>query len=155
MRLESSAFNHNGAIDKKYTCDGPDISMPLAWSDVPERTKSLALVVDDPDAPDPDAPRRVWVHWILYNIPPSVSQLAEGAADDLPAGARTGANDWDRYAYGGPCPPVGRHRYVHKLYALDTEIDRDNLDKQALEQAMQGHILAKAELVGLYERTGT
>jgi Raf kinase inhibitor-like YbhB/YbcL family protein len=152
MKLTSSAFAHNGAIPKKYTCDGGDVSPPLSWSDVPAGAKSLALVVDDPDAPDPAAPQMTWVHWVLYNLPPSAGGLAEGAKA-LPASTAEGINDWQRTGYGGPCPPVGRHRYFHKLYALDTVIQGlSRPNKAVIEKAMQGHIVARAELVGTYER---
>ncbi len=152
MTLGSTAFAHNGAIPKRYTCDGDDISPPLAWSGVPAGAKSLALIVDDPDAPDPAAPRMTWVHWVLYDIPPTTTALPE-AVKSLPAGARSGLNDWKRTGYGGPCPPIGRHRYFHKLYALDTVLKGlDRPGKAALEKAMQGHILAQAELVGTYKR---
>ncbi|CAL1240085.1 YbhB/YbcL family Raf kinase inhibitor-like protein [Candidatus Methylocalor cossyra] len=154
MRIESAAFSHNGAIPSRYTCDGEDLSPPLAWSEVPERTKSLVLIVDDPDAPDPKAPKTTWVHWVLYNIPPSAPGLSEGIAPEkLPAGTLQGQNDWKRTGYGGPCPPVGQHRYFHKLYALDTVLpDLGQPDKRRIEQAMQGHVLAEAQLVGLYQR---
>ena len=152
MHLTSSAFAHNGAIPKKYTCDGNDASPPLSWSGVPPEAKSLVLIVDDPDAPDPAAPRMTWVHWVLYNLPPSSGGLADGAKN-LPAGTAEGTNDWQRTGYGGPCPPVGRHRYFHKLYALDTVIQGlNNPNKAAVERAMQGHILERAELVGTYKR---
>lgn len=151
MKLESSAFSSNGDIPSRFTCDGQDISPPLAWSDLPEGTKSLALIVDDPDAPDPAAPKRTWVHWVLYNLPPTLAGLPEAAT--LPSGAAEGLNDWKRTGYGGPCPPMGRHRYIHKLYALDTVLpDLKRPDKARLEQAMQGHILAEARLIGLYQR---
>ena len=121
MELRSSAFVHQGEIPRQHTCDGEDRSPPLAWSGVPAGTKSLALIVDDPDAPDPKAPKRVYVHWVLYNIPPDAAGLAEAIRPaDLPAGTLEGLNDWGRTGYGGPCPPIGRHRYFHKLYALDT-----------------------------------
>ncbi len=151
MNLTSSAFAQNGAIPKKYTCDGNDTSPPLSWSGVPAEAKSLVLIVDDPDAPDPSAPRMTWVHWVLYNLPPSAGGLAEGVKN-LPPGTGEGINDWQRTGYGGPCPPVGRHRYFHKLYALDTVIlglNRPN--KAAIEKTMQGHIIARAELVGTYK----
>jgi Raf kinase inhibitor-like YbhB/YbcL family protein len=152
MNLTSSAFAHNGAIPKKYTCDGGDTSPPLSWSGVPPGTKSLVLIVDDPDAPDPAAPKMTWVHWVLYNLPPSAAGLAEGATR-LPAGTAEGTNDWQRTGYGGPCPPVGRHRYSYKLYALDTVIQAlSRPDKAAIEKAMQGHVIARAELVGTYQR---
>ncbi|HVS26329.1 MAG TPA: YbhB/YbcL family Raf kinase inhibitor-like protein [Burkholderiales bacterium] len=152
MTLSSSAFSHNGAIPKKYTCDGEDISPPLAWSGVPAGAKSLVLIVDDPDAPDPAAPRMTWVHWVLYNIPAAANSLAE-AIKSLPAGTIPGLNDWQRTGYGGPCPPIGRHRYFHKLYALDAALpDLGKPTKAAVEKAMQGHTLAKAELIGTYQR---
>ena len=112
---------HQGEIPRKYTCDGEDLSPPLSWSGLPAGTKSLALIVDDPDAPDPKAPKMVYVHWVLYNIPADAAGLAEAIrAADLPRGTLEGLNDWGRTGYGGPCPPIGRHRYFHKLYALDT-----------------------------------
>ena len=153
LDLTSSAFQHNGDIPRRYTCDGENISPPIAWSGIPERTKSLALIVDDPDAPDPAAPTRTWVHWILYNIPPGEHHLAEncGARGGF-AEALDGTNDWSRTGFGGPCPPVGRHRYFHKLYALDTVLPRlQTPDKAHLTAAMQGHILAEATLIGGYQ----
>lgn len=154
MRIESSAFPDQGNIPARYTCDSQELSPPLTWSDWPEGTQSLALIVDDPDAPDPKAPQTTWVHWVLYNLPTTATGLAEGiAADALPPGTRQGLNDWKHIGYGGPCPPVGRHRYVHKLYALDLQLpDLHNPTKARLEQAMRGHILAEAHLVGLYQR---
>src|SRR6187431_2569304 len=118
MRLTSSIFENGGSIPPEHTCEGADRSPPLAFHDVPPSAKSLALIVDDPDAPDPKAPKRVWVHWVLYNLPADATGLAEGVTK-LPAGTREGKNDWDRTGYGGPCPPIGRHRYFFKLYALD------------------------------------
>ena len=121
MKLTSTAFTESQSIPKLYTCEGQDRSPPLTWSGVPANAKSLALIVDDPDAPDPAAPRMTWVHWVLYNIPVTASGLAEGVISSaLPKGALEGLNDWQRTGYGGPCPPIGRHRYLHKLYALDT-----------------------------------
>ena len=139
---------------RKHTCDGGDISPALQWTDVPEGTVSFALIVDDPDAPDPANPRMTWVHWVIYNIPASATSLPEGvAATDLPEGTLNGVNDWKRPGYGGPCPPIGTHRYFHKIYALDTVLpDLKNPRKTDLEKAMKGHILEKAELVGLYKR---
>ena len=136
--LESSAFGDGDAIPSKYTCEGSDLSPPLAWTGVPANTRSLVLIVDDPDAPDPKAPKMTWVHWVLYDIPPEVTGLAEGLTSArLPPGAREGVNDWQRTGYGGPCPPVGRHRYVHKLYALDTRLEGLHLPTKAkLEAAM-------------------
>jgi Raf kinase inhibitor-like YbhB/YbcL family protein len=154
MKLTSTAFGENQSIPKLYTCEGKDVSPPLAWSGVPANAKSLALIVDDPDAPDPAAPRMTWVHWVLYDIPASAQGLAEGVATGaLPKGTREGVNDWQRTGYGGPCPPVGRHRYFHKLYALDTELpDLKKPTKGALEQAMKGHIIAQTQLIATYEK---
>lgn len=154
MAIDSPSFMHDRPIPERHTCDGADISPALAWSGVPAGAKSLALIVDDPDAPDPAAPRTTWVHWILYNIPPDVGSLAEGvAAKALPPGTLQGTNDWHRVGYGGPCPPVGKHRYFFKLYALDITLpDLKKPGKAALEKAMQGHVVAQAELIGLYQR---
>lgn len=150
--LSSAAFAHQGAIPSKYSCEGADLSPPLSWSGLPPGTRSLALIVDDPDAPDPAAPKMTWVHWVLYNLPPAAPGLAEGAST-LPAGTLQGMNDWRRTGYGGPCPPIGRHRYFHKLYALDTVLpDLGRPTKAMLEQAMKGHILGQAELVGTYQK---
>jgi Raf kinase inhibitor-like YbhB/YbcL family protein len=152
--LTSPAFNHRGEIPPEYTCDGQDISPELSWSDVPDGTKSLALIMEDPDAPDPAAPKTTWVHWVLYNIPPSATGLRRGVkSKDLPAGTQEGLNNWNRTGYGGPCPPIGRHRYFYKLYALDVELpDLKTPTKEALEKAMASHILAQAELIGTYQR---
>ncbi|MDI3283972.1 YbhB/YbcL family Raf kinase inhibitor-like protein [Polyangium sp. 15x6] len=151
LTITSAAFGPNGHIPKEHTCEGDDRSPPLAFSSVPPGTQSLALVVDDPDAPDPRAPKRTWVHWVVYNLPPTTTGLSAGAP--LPAGARMGNNDWGRDAYGGPCPPIGRHRYFHKLYALDVILpDLGTPTKAELERAMEGHVLEQAELVGTYEK---
>jgi Raf kinase inhibitor-like YbhB/YbcL family protein len=152
--LTSSAFQSNQPIPARYTCEGEDMSPPLAWSGLPANTKSLAIVIDDPDAPDPKHPQRVWVHWVVYNLPPDVHALPEDTGHgDLPAGALTGRNDWGRPDYGGPCPPIGRHRYFHKLYALDTVLpDLKHPTKGQLEHAMKGHILGQAELIGTYQK---
>ncbi len=153
LTLTSSAFSHQGQIPKKYTCDGEDVSPPLVWTGVPAGTKSLALIVDDPDAPDPKAPKMTWVHWVLYNIPPTATGLPEAVGTRLPPGTLEGLNDWKRTGYGGPCPPVGRHRYFHKLYALDAVLpDLKKPTKAQLEKAMAGHVLAVAELIGTYQR---
>ncbi len=153
MRITSSAFSANGEIPAVHTCEGRDQAPPLVFSDIPAGAKSLALIVDDPDAPDPAAPKMTWVHWVVYDIAPSVTGLPQGGA--LPAGARDGLNDWKRIGYGGPCPPIGRHRYFFKLYALDTSLAFAHPPtKQQLEQAMKGHVLAHAELVGTYARRG-
>jgi hypothetical protein len=152
MQITSTTFAHNGAIPKQYTCDGKDVSPPLAWSGIPANAKSLALIVDDPDAPDPKAPKMTWVHWVLYNLPVATTSLAE-AVKHLPAGTLEGTNDWGRTGYGGPCPPIGRHRYFHKLYALDVVLpDLKRPRKADLERAMKGHVLAEAELIGTYKR---
>lgn len=152
MKLVSSAFRHMGAIPVRHTCEGADTSPPLAWSNAHAGTRTFVLIVDDPDAPDPEAPAMTWVHWLLYNLPASVSMLPEGLTS-LPVGALEGVNDWGRTGYGGPCPPIGRHRYFHKLYALDTVLpDLQRPTKAKLESAMQGHILAQAELIGTYEK---
>lgn len=155
LTITSPAFEHNGEIPRRYTCDGEDVSPRLDWSNAPEATRSLVLIVDDPDAPDPAAPRMTWVHWVLYNIPTDASSLPEQvAAEDLPAGTREGLNDWKRTGYGGPCPPIGTHRYFHKLYALDIVLpDLGKATKPEVEQAMQGHILGSTELVGTYRRS--
>jgi Raf kinase inhibitor-like YbhB/YbcL family protein len=155
LKIVSSVFDHQDDIPAKYTCDGNDVSPPLAWSGVPAGTKSLVLIVDDPDAPDPRAPRMVWVHWLLYNIPPDTTGLAQAVSDsDLPPGTMQGMNDWKRTGYGGPCPPVGKHRYFHKLYALDTVFeDLNKPTKAGLEQVMQGHIIEQAELLGFYTKS--
>lgn len=154
LSLTSPAFDAGAAIPARYTCDGANISPPLSWTDVPPGTKSLALIIDDPDAPDPAAPQRTWVHWVLYNLPAGIAGLSEGMhGEDLPSGSGTGRNDWQQTGYGGPCPPIGRHRYVHKLYALDsvlTSLTRPS--KAELEYAMQGHIIEQAQLIGLYQR---
>jgi hypothetical protein len=155
MELSSSAFDRNTDIPSLYTCEGSDVSPPLAWSGVPAGTQSLALIVDDPDAPDPAAPKMTWVHWVLYNLPPGTPGLEAGMSRSprLPAGTREGLNDGKREGYGGPCPPIGRHRYVHTLYALDTLLPALRpATKAALEKAMQGHILARDDLVGYYRK---
>ena len=154
LTLISSAFSSNGSIPAKYTCEGADISPPLDWSGGPANAKSYALIVDDPDAPDPTAPKMVYVHWVVYNIPPATTSLPEDAArKGLPPGAKHGTNDWKKQTYGGPCPPIGRHRYFHKLYALDTELTGlNNPTKPQVEAAMKGHMIATAELIGTYKK---
>jgi Raf kinase inhibitor-like YbhB/YbcL family protein len=151
VKLTSTAFTAGAEIPSAYTSDGANRAPPLAWEEAPPATKTFALIVDDPDAPDPKAPKTTWVHWVAYNIPPSTSGLREGGR--LPAGAREGVNDWKRGGYGGPSPPIGRHRYFFKLYALDIELpDLGGPTKAALEKAMKGHVLAHAELIGTYEK---
>jgi Raf kinase inhibitor-like YbhB/YbcL family protein len=144
LQITSSAFANNGAIPREHTCEGRDSAPPLQWSDAPAGTKSLALIVDDPDAPDPNAPKTTYVHWVLYDMPPTAT---------APTRARDGQNDWKREGYGGPCPPIGRHRYFFKLYALDTMLgDLGSPTKPKLLDAMKGHVLEQAELVGTYEK---
>lgn len=152
MKLESPAFKHNESIPIEYTCEGEDVSPPLRWSEPPAGTQSLALIVDDPDAPDPKHPQRTWVHWVVYEIPADADALPRGG-EPLPIGTREGLNDWQRSGYGGPCPPIGEHRYFFKLYALDAQLgELGKPTKSELERAMQGHILAKTELIGLYAK---
>jgi Raf kinase inhibitor-like YbhB/YbcL family protein len=154
LRLTWTAFQNGGGIPARHTCDDEDLSPPLSWSGAPANTQSFVLIADDPDAPDPRAPRMVWVHWVIYDLPAAVGSLGEGVRQ-LPPGARLGVNDFHRAAYGGPCPPIGKHRYFFKLYALDTELG--DLGKKAtkadVEQAMKAHVLAEATLVGTYERS--
>jgi hypothetical protein len=154
MTITSPAFTHEGKIPALYTCDEKDFAPELGWSGVPAEAKSLVLIVDDPDAPDPKAPKMTWVHWVLYNIPTSATGMPKGAsARDLPAGTKEGTNDWKRTGYGGPCPPIGRHRYFHKLFALDTVLpDLGAPSKVKVEEAMKGHVLATAALIGTYQR---
>ena len=154
LTISSAAFTHEGEIPAKYTCEGENISPPLAWSELPEGTQSLALIVDDPDAPDPEAPKRIWVHWLLYNLPVASSGLVEGIkSSHLPDATLEGLNDSKRTGYSGPCPPVGRHRYFFKLYALDDQLSElKQPTKAALLEAMEGHILEEAEIIGTYQK---
>jgi Raf kinase inhibitor-like YbhB/YbcL family protein len=151
IQLTSSAFTEGAPIPAKYTCDGEDVSPPLKWSNLPQGTKSVALICDDPDAP-----LGTWVHWVVYGIPATVTELPEGvpAVETIPNGARQGTNDFKRVGYGGPCPPKGRpHRYVFQLYALDAELQLSpGATKKDLVNAMKGHILAEGRLIGTYER---
>ena len=155
LALTSPAFAAGGDIPSHLTCEGSDTSPPLAWTGVPAGTRSLALIVDDPDAPDPAAPKMTWVHWVLYNIPSSSTGLPQGISpNELPAGTLEGVSDFKRTGYGGPCPPIGRHRYFHKLYALDTVLP--NLKKPGktdVEKAMKGHVVEQAVLVGTYQKS--
>jgi Raf kinase inhibitor-like YbhB/YbcL family protein len=157
LTLTSSAFQHNGEIPSRFTCDDADLSPPLSWTGLPPGTNSLVLIVDDPDAPDPAAPKMTWVHWVLYNIPPKTQGLPEGIGkQNLPKGAREGFNDFKRTAYGGPCPPVGKHRYFHKLYALNVVLPSlDRPTRRDIEAAMESHVLEQVELIGRYQRQGS
>ena len=152
--LSSSDFVHDGPIPKRFTCQGADISPELQWSGAPEKTRGFVLIVDDPDAPDPAAPKMVYVHWVLYNLPASLKVLGQAIEEDaLPPGTLQGLNDWKRTGYGGPCPPIGRHRYFFKLYALDAQLpDLGDTDKMRVLEAMEGHVLAQAELIGTYQK---
>jgi Raf kinase inhibitor-like YbhB/YbcL family protein len=150
FQLTTTAFKNNASIPKKFTCDGEDVSPALAWSDPPAGTKSLALIVDDPDAP-----AGTWVHWVLFDLPADTRKLAEDTAKkrEFPSGARQGVNDFREIGYNGPCPPRGaEHRYFFKLYALDGKVDlKPGASKKDLERAMQGHVLGQAELIGRFQ----
>jgi Raf kinase inhibitor-like YbhB/YbcL family protein len=154
MKLTSPSFKNQEVISKKFTCDGENISPALEWASVPKETRSFVLIVYDPDAPDPKNPSIIWVHWVLYNIPATVNSLPEGKKDkNLPDGTLQGLNDWKRTGYGGPCPPIGQHRYFFKLYALNIILsDLKHPTTAILKSAMKGHILDTAELIGLYQR---
>jgi Raf kinase inhibitor-like YbhB/YbcL family protein len=154
LTLSSPAFAHGSEIPERFTGDGPDASPPLQWSGAPEGTKAFALIADDPDAPDPAAPRRTWVHWVVSDLPASASSLPEGASGQaMPAGSSEGMNDSEGNGYSGPYPPIGRHRYFFKLYALDAPVGlRAGHTKTELLKAMEGHVLASAELMGTYSR---
>jgi len=152
MEILSTAFADGGAIPARHTCQGENISPPLSWAGIPAGTKSLVLIVDDPDAPDPRAPKMTWVHWVLFNLPAAGAGLSE-AVNELPPGTGEGLNDWQKTGYGGPCPPIGRHRYFHKLYALDIVLDGlERPTKAQLEAAMAGHVLGQEQLVGTYQK---
>ncbi len=154
LRLTSPRYQDGQAMPRDLSCEGEELSPPLQWYDLPEGTVSLALVIEDPDAPDPAHPQRTFTHWVVYNLPPNAAGLEQGAASDgLPAGAAHGRNDWGNTDYGGPCPPIGRHRYIHRLYALDTKLETlDAPTRQELQDAMSGHILEEADLVATYEK---
>lgn len=156
MRITSTAFATMESIPARYTCDDRDVSPPLAFESPPAKTRSLALIVEDPDAPDPSAPKRTWVHWVLYDLPPGTAGLPEAVAPGkLPPGTRQGKNDWGKTGWGGPCPPIGRHRYFFRLYALDTELpDLGTPSKADLEKAMKGHVIGSAEIIGTYQKRG-
>ena len=154
MEMTSSVFTHNGKIPTQYTCEGKDLSPSLSWYNVPSNTKSLALIVDDPDAPDPAAPQMTWVHWVLYNLAPNSTGLDENIGSfGLPSGTKKGTNNWGKTSYGGPCPPIGEHRYFFKLYALDVVLpDLNNPPKAQLEKSMQGHIIEEVQMIGKYQK---
>ncbi len=146
MKITSTAFTNNQKIPSKYTCDGENITPPLQFADVPERTKSLALIVDDPDAP-----AKTWVHWVVFNINPKIKEIPEGGT---PEGAQLGMTDSGQKEYHGPCPPSGIHRYFFKLYALDTTLDLpEGANKNETESKMTGHVIDSAQLVGIYKRS--
>lgn len=150
MHLSSPAFEHNALMPSRFTCDGFDVSPPLLIGDAPADTVSFVLLVDDPDAPDPAAPKMVWDHWVLWNIDPATSEIAEGS---IPSGAVQGTNSWGRTDYGGPCPPIGIHRYFFKLIALDTTLSlAPSATKADVEASIEGHVLARTELIGTYGR---
>lgn len=154
LKLRSSAFENGGKIPAEYTCEGRDTAPPLAWEGIPVNARSLVLIVDDPDAPDPQAPKMTWVHWVLFNIPTDTGGLPKGAGSgDLPAGTGEGLNDWRHTGYGGPCPPIGRHRYFFKLYALDKKLRfGGNPTKKEVEDAMRGHVIEETHLIGTYQK---
>ena len=146
LTISSPSFVHQGEMPSELTCEGKDVAPALVWSGAPGSTKTFALIVDDPDAPDPKAPKMTWVHWVVFNIPATAQGLPH-------ADVREGVNDWKKVGYGGPCPPIGRHRYFFKLYALDCVIEGlDRPTKAQLEQAMEGHVLERAELIGTYQK---
>jgi len=150
--LRSKSFENEGEIPMIHTCQGQDQSPHLSWSHAPQTVKSFVLIMEDPDAPDPKAPLRTWVHWLLYNIPASTQELPAGMVN-LPTGTGSGMNDFNRTRYGGPCPPIGRHRYYFKLFGLDTLLpDLGNPRKETLEAKMAGHIVVKAQLMGTYQK---
>ena len=156
LKLSSPSFENESEIPVRHTCEGDDVSPALEWTGAPRGTKSFVLIVDDPDAPDPAAPERVWTHWVLYDMPETAGGLDEDVSpDDLPDGTREGLNDWDRTGWGGPCPPIGRHRYFHRLYALDAVLaDLGRPTKKDVERAMEGHVLEMAQLMGTYQKRG-
>jgi Raf kinase inhibitor-like YbhB/YbcL family protein len=152
LKISSPAFEDGGEIPAGFTCQGNDVSPALVFSGVPDGAKSLVLIVDDPDAPDPKAPKITYVHWVVYNLPPDTKGFEEGI-ESMPAGTGGGISDFKRTRYGGPCPPVGRHRYFFKLYALDTRLEGlDQPTKDEVLKAMEGHVLAEAQIVGTYEK---
>lgn len=155
LSLRTSAFAAGGPIPQRFTCDGAGVSPPLSWSGVPREARSLVLLVEDPDAPDPRAPRTIWTHWLLYDLPPAATRLPENVKpSELPAGTRQGLNGWRREGYGGPCPPIGTHRYFFRLLALDTTLAKlPRPTREAILDAVRGHVIARAELMGTYRRS--
>lgn len=153
MKISSSVFEDGGEIPTLYTCEGINVSPKLIWKGIPNNAKSLALIIEDPDAPDPKAPKITWVHWVLFNIDPNTTGLPENVAiRDLPKGTMRGLTSWRNQNYGGPCPPIGRHRYFHYLYALDITINLDKPTATQLREAMEGHIIEEAVLMGTYQK---
>lgn len=154
LHLTSPRFQDGETIPIAFTCEGEDKAPPLHWEEVPHGTRSLALIVEDPDAPDPKHPQRTWCHWVLYNIPPGTRDLPEGAGpENLPPGVREGLNDWGRRGYGGPCPPIGRHRYIYRLFALDSVLpDLGSPTRSQLLAAMEGQVIDETQLIGTYEK---
>jgi hypothetical protein len=158
LTITTPEFKHEGRIPAKIGCEGQDSSPQLHWSGVPQNCQSLVLISDDPDAPDPQNPKMTWVHWVVYDLPPDSSGLDERQPKEgtLANGAKQGITDFGSIGYGGPCPPIGEHRYYFKLYALDTRLDLPpGQSKKNIEEAMAGHILEQAELIGLYQKKGT
>ncbi|WNG54044.1 YbhB/YbcL family Raf kinase inhibitor-like protein [Archangium gephyra] len=154
FQLTSPRFQNGATIPIAYTCEGDDLPPPLHWEGEPPGTRSFALVMQDPDAPDPANPKTTWTHWVLYNLPPNIHDIPESMLrESLPEGAREALNDWKRMGYGGPCPPIGRHRYFYRVYALDTVLpDMGHVTWKQLERALEGHVLAQTELIGTYEK---
>ena len=153
LSISSPVLPSDGAIPRRFTCQGENVSPALAFSGVPKGTKTLALIVTDPDAPDPAAPKMTWTHWVLYEVPPGTHGLSEAGDSQLPAGTRAGTTDFGKTRWGGPCPPVGRHRYFFRLYALDIALgDLQEPNRETLEKAFAGHVLEEAELMGTYQK---
>jgi Raf kinase inhibitor-like YbhB/YbcL family protein len=153
MKFYSPDFSDGQLIPSLFTCESQNISPELKWKDIPEQTKSLVLIVDDPDAPDPKAPKMTWVHWVLYNLPITCTGLKQAVRQDLPTGALEGLNDWNKTGYGGPCPPIGEHRYFFKLYAIDIVLpDLNKPTKQIILNHINGKILAEKEFIGRYQK---
>jgi Raf kinase inhibitor-like YbhB/YbcL family protein len=154
LTLTSPAFSNQGSIPARHSCEGKNVSPPLSWSGIPADAKSLVLIVDDPDAPDPAAPKTIWTHWVLYNLPAEEGSLPEEAkTSDLPPRTLEGTNDWKRTGYGGPCPPIGRHRYYFRLFAIDLVLpDLARPTRAKLLASIQGHVVASYELMGTYEK---